>query len=212
LLSVDEPVPPGATLPPPLRLARAGDREQVSPDLSEGSRHVLSGALPSNPEMRAIFEADQADRKAGGAAIDWEAVSARDRSRRARTRELLDAGALQSGDDFWHAAFVFQHGGESASYLFAHTLALAAAARGRPDATWIAAATLDRYLQSIGKPQVYGTQYSGRNDTSWTQEPYDQKLIPDSLRVALGVPTLAQQAEQGRQMEVERQAQGGSRK
>jgi hypothetical protein len=28
------------------------------------------------------------------------------------------------------------------------------------DARWIAAATLDRYLQRIGQPQVFGTQFS----------------------------------------------------
>ncbi len=29
-------------------------------------------------------------------------------------------------------------------------------------ARWIAAATLDRYLQTIGQPQVFGTQYAER--------------------------------------------------
>lgn len=60
-----------------------------------------------NAEMTAIFEADQAARQAGPD-IDWEVVSREDEARRVRTKALLDAGALQSGDDFYHAAFVFQ--------------------------------------------------------------------------------------------------------
>ena len=108
--------------------------------------------------MTAIFDADQADRAHGGAAIDWSVVTPRDEARRARTLALLDAGALHSGDDFWHAAFVFQHGSQPDDFLLAHTLAVIAAARGRADASWIAAATLDRYLQNIGRPTL-GTQY-----------------------------------------------------
>src|SRR5689334_5422706 len=84
---------------------------------------------PANAEMTAIFEADQADRRGVGAAIDWSAVTPRDEARRARTLALLDAGALRTGDDFWHAAFVFQHGSAPNDYLLAHTLAVIAAAR-----------------------------------------------------------------------------------
>jgi hypothetical protein len=118
---------------------------------------------PSNAEMAAIYAADQADRQPGAAAIDWSVVEPRDRARQARTRALLDAGALQSGDDFWHAAYVFQHGSEPNDYLLAHTLAMIATARGRDDAIWIAAATLDRYLQKSSRPQIYGTQFNPRN-------------------------------------------------
>jgi hypothetical protein len=157
--------------------------------------------------MTAIFEADQADRRpAEGGSIDWAAVTPRDEARRARTMALLNAGALHSGDDFRHAAFVFQHGGSPESYLLAHTLATIAAARGRPDATWIAAATLDRYLQSIGRPQVYGTQYSNRDGAGWTQEPYDRTLVSDELRATLGVPNQAAQAARIQAMEAQRRA------
>ena len=46
----------------------------------------------------------------------------------------------------------------------AHTLAMVAVARGDADARWIGAATLDRYLQAIGRPQVYRT-HSGTAST-----------------------------------------------
>src|SRR5690349_11429334 len=87
----------------------------------------------SNAEMAAIFQADQADR-APGPAIDWAVVGPRDEARQARTRALLDTGKLRTGDDFYFAAFVFQHGRTAEDYLMAHALAVAATARGRDGA------------------------------------------------------------------------------
>jgi hypothetical protein len=186
---------------PPLPFVRTSATAAVDPDWDSGARYLVTtpAARTVNAEMKAIFDADQADRRAG-AAIDWAVVAPRDEARRARTIQLLNAGALRSGDDFWRAAFIFQHGGEANSYLLAHTLAMIAAARGRPDATWIAAATLDRYLQTIGQKQIYGTQYSTRPGQPATREPYDTSLISDALRQALGVPALAQQAAQVEEM------------
>jgi hypothetical protein len=161
---------------------------------------------PANPEMTAIFDADQADRQGVGARIDWSVVTPRDEARRALTRALLNAGSLRTGDDYWHAAFVFQHGGEPNDYLLAHTLAVIAAARGRPDATWIAAATLDRYLQNIGRPQIYGTQFQSPTGRPTTQEPYDRSLVSDALRQALGVPPRAAQENQRAQFEAQSRA------
>lgn len=112
---------------------------------------------PTNAEMTSIFEADQAARTPKN--IDWSVVSAEDVLRRTRTKTLLDNGNLQSGNDYFHAAFIFQHGDGPNDYLLAHILAMIAVARGKPSAIWIASATLDRYLMSIGKPQVLGTQY-----------------------------------------------------
>ncbi len=145
----------------------------------------------TNVEMTAIFNADQADRRAER--IDWSIVSPADEKRQIRTEELLDSGALQSGDDFYHAAFVFQHGSVADDYLKAHLLAMIAAARGKPGAVWIASATLDRYLQAIGKSQVLGTQYKIPQGTPATQEPYDRALVSDAMRQALLVPPISEQ-------------------
>jgi hypothetical protein len=150
---------------------------------------------PDNSEMSAMFAADQGDR-ANLEKMDWNVVATRDEQRRTRTKALLDGGGLNSGTDFYHAAFIFQHGQSSNDYLLAHTLATIAAARGRPDATWIAAATLDRYLQSIGQKQIYGTQFLTPKGKPVTQEPYDRSLVSDTLRKALGVPAIANQDKQ----------------
>ena len=161
---------------------------------------------PSNAEMKAIFDADQADRAPGAAAIDWTVVAPRDAARRARTLALVAAGALKSGDDYWHAAFILQHGDTPDDFLLAHTFAVIAAARGRADATWIAAASLDRYLQRSGKPQIYGTQFRTPRGQPVTQEPYDRTLVSDALRQALGVPGQAGQERQRAEFEARARA------
>ncbi|OAN61573.1 hypothetical protein A7X12_23530 [Sphingomonas sp. TDK1] len=149
----------------------------------------------TNAEMTAIFTADQAARD-NPAKIDWEALDRADKERRARTQFLIEKGALDSGDDFYHAAYVFQHGDDPADFLKAHALAIVAVARGKSEATWIAAATLDRYLQNIGQPQIYGTQFRHPPKQKWTQEPYRRDLLPDAVRKASGVPPLEEQDKQ----------------
>ncbi len=150
-------------------------------------------AAADNAEMKALFDADQAVR----AGLKPEQVADRafvlkmiadDRQRRATVRELLDRGALQTGEDFYAAAFVFQHGSTAEDYLLAHSLAMAAMAKGKAEANWIAAATLDRYLQKVGQKQIYGTQYITSKEAGPTMEPYDRALVPDRLRAALAVP------------------------
>jgi len=163
--------------------------------LEQTSRPV---GVASNEEMTAIYDADQAART--GPKIDWSVVREGDRGRRARTQALLDAGQLNSADDFYRAAFVFQHGDLPEDYLKAHALAVVAAAKGKSEAAWIAAATLDRYLQHIGQPQIYGTQYVRHDSKDWTQEPYRRDLLSDALRVATGVPPIAKQEERLKDM------------
>lgn len=147
----------------------------------------------SDPEMKRIYDADQADRSVDTTKIDWPVISPRDAERRQQTRRLLGEGRLHTGTDFMEAALVFQHGGGD-DFLLAHTLAVIATKKGNPDGPWTAAATLDRYLQSIGRKQIYGTQMS-TSVNGWTREPYDRDLISDALRGELHVPDLATQAQ-----------------
>jgi hypothetical protein len=125
--------------------------------------------------------------------------------RRVRIRELLARGELQQAQDFHDAAFLFQHGETADDYLFAHVLATDAVIRGDNTSKWITAATLDRYLQLIGKPQIFGTQYpldpsvarksDGTQNTfqGRTQAPFNDHFVPDVLRLDFCVPGLEQQ-------------------
>ena len=151
----------------------------------------------SNPEMQRIMDEDQKPRQSKDMShADWATINKQDEERRKQVRELLSRGALHTGKDFTLAAFVFQHGSTPDDYLLAHTLAMIALARGNPGALWIATAMLDRYLNSIKQPQIYGTQFHNTKETPWTQEPYNRTLISDELRRQLGVPSQAAQQKQ----------------
>ncbi len=187
---------PGAPRIPSWPVAREEAAVTVATDWNSNRTYFLGQSDVSNAEMGQIYDADQKDRRPGIGKIDWAVVSRRDAERRKLVRELLSGGKLHTGKDFERAAFVFQHGDTSNDYLLAHTLAIVATARGDGSAIWIAAATLDRYLQSIHQPQIYGTQFKFKTAGHVTQKPYDRHLISDALRRDLDVPSLAAQRSQ----------------
>ena len=110
--------------------------------------------------------------------------------RRALAAAAVSACALALG------ALAAVHGREAArgfgAFLKAHVLATAALAQGHQDAAWIAAASLDRYLQSTGRPQIYGTQYI-QIDAGMTRGAFDPGFMTDSVRRDTRVPPLAEQ-------------------
>ena len=70
---------------------------------------------------------------------------------------------------------------------------------GKAEATSLVTETalrVDRYLQSTGKRQIFGTQIKERADHTATLEPYNRDLVSDSLRRELGVLPIAVQEEQ----------------
>lgn len=152
--------------------------------------------VSDNPEMAAILAADQVVRQdldavlAGGREGALR-IHAADAVRRQQVRALLEAGALRTATDFYSAALVFQHGDTPEDYLMAHTLAVAALGEGSTESPWLAAATLDRYLQAVGQPQIYGTQTMMRRGEQPTRETFNYALIPDSIRRVLAVSTRA---------------------
>jgi len=169
----------------------------VSTDWDPKRSYSLDDNAVSNSEMQRIYDEDQRARKDFAQfAGEIEAISRQDDERRSQTRKLLADGQLHTAEDFTRAAFIFQHGRTSDDFLLAHTLAMIAAAKGDEDALWIGTATLDRYLQSTGKPQIFGTQIKEKADHTATLEPYNRALVADVLRRELGVQPLAVQQEQ----------------
>jgi hypothetical protein len=183
----------------------------------------------AGPTLRGLYVQDQRDRGVALAddgvsmlqkeeadklpSYDWQKeVPKHDEARREQTRTLL-AKPSHSGEDYYYAAFIFQHGKKADDYLFAHILATEAVALGYSRAKWISAATLDRYLQQIGQKQVFGTQYQGENFAYYlehqhdpdvvlkfkklsdqqTLDPYAPQLISDAVRTEFCVPPLAMQ-------------------
>ena len=161
---------------------------------------TTAAPVSDNPEIAQLRDADQASRAQSG--FDWAVVAKTDHERRMRARSLLDAGALRTGNDFHAAALSFQHGKEAEDYLLAHILAVRALGLGVSKAEWLAAASLDRYLQAIARDQVYGTQYSWNPGEGATRGRFDPKLVPDQIRVGAGVEPLA--AQEAKRLEIER--------
>ncbi len=170
----------------PIPLRRADGRAAVAVDWEAQKVYAVNQASVDNPEMETIFAADQADRAPGATQAPTDLID-NDRRRRLATRRLLDTGQLRSGPDFQRAAFIFQHGDQPDDFLLAHSLALAALARGHPEASWIAAATLDRFLISTGRRQIYGTQTHQSAAADQAAQPFDEQLVPERLRTILGV-------------------------
>jgi hypothetical protein len=152
--------------------------------------------VPQQRSIKQVFEEDQRDRQhldySKLSKEDWQKIQARDAARREETKQLVASGAAKTGDDYRDAAFIFQHGDKSEDFLLAHVLAVAAIAKGDVTATWVSAATLDRYLQSLKQPQVFGTQYVLKDPNAVlnnpkaprkvTQDPYDKNVLSDALR------------------------------
>ena len=172
-----------------------------------------SAAVPTN--IHQLFSDDQSERTVRGFAPKYGPdVNSRDAVRRAEAKLLLAAGELKTAQDFHDAAFIFQHGHDPDDYLLAHILAIDAIVKGDASCKWIAAATLDRYLQAIGQKQVFGTQSLSKGylyilehkddpnaknspeaqQKGYTQEPFNRDLIPDTLRGDFCVPYQATQA------------------
>jgi hypothetical protein len=162
-----------------------------------------------NAELARLFTEDQADRSSAGQ-IDWAKVSVRDEAREIRIKEMLAQGALVTGADHYHAAMILQHAPAADDYLLAHDLCVIAISKGEMRAKWLAAASLDRLLINVGRAQRFGTQFTSRRMNQAPSLATVDPNVPDSLRVALDVPTLEEarkrEQEMAKQFEESRRA------
>jgi hypothetical protein len=165
-------------------------------------------AAPLAPTVSRVHQLEIEDQSENPGNISAAEYYKHGDGRRAEIRKLLADGKITSGEDFSDAALIFQHGQTPDDFLFAHVLAVEGLIRGGQSDKWIAAATLDRYLQAVNRPQIFGTQYPGDKaagnapkpqvdpkvmNIQRTQQPYDPKLLPDSVRTEFCVPDVSQQ-------------------
>jgi hypothetical protein len=144
-----------------------------------------------NEELARLYREDQADRTpSDGKPIDWDVVEPRDKARLARVKELYAQNRLQTGADYYRTAMVLQHGGVPEDDLLAHELCVVAISKGEMQAKWLAAASEDRFLMNIGRPQRFATQYRSEGDSPLKLYQVDSG-VTDELRRALDVPPLA---------------------
>lgn len=162
------------------------------PALAQRYRERRQAYLQSlNGDLMRMYEEDQAERTAPPESVDWARAAPREVERRQATLALVRSGGLKVADDYFHAAAILQHGGDSTSYRLAHELALECSRRDTTHAAcrWLAAAARDRYLHSTGRPQIYGTQFRYVNGL-WTLEPIDSTAVNDDERARWHVPAL----------------------
>ena len=188
-----------------------------------GVQVMLAGAPPpagsgakDNEEVARLFREDQSDRAPAlaGKEIDWSVVGPRDQAREARVKELYRADALQTGADYFHAAMVLQHAQAADDQLLAHEFCIVAASRGEPRALWLAAASEDRFLMNIGRPQRFATQYRAEDMKSPLRLYKVDPAVTDGLRQAFHAPSLAEATAREKAMneKVGRKSQAGDAK
>jgi hypothetical protein len=147
-----------------------------------------------NERLRAIVQADQADRQGSATTAQWKEISKRDAARRSQLHAELVAGRIRSAADFYHAGLVMQHGDTLEDIRLAHSFATIASVLDPLDrsARWLKAASWDRMLMRQKKPQWYGTQYVTDSKGKVVLYTIDENAVTDADRIELAAPTLAE--------------------
>ena len=147
-----------------------------------------------NEQLRTIMHADQADRQGSPPQADWRGMMQRDAERRVKVKAELAAGRVRTSGDFYNAALVMQHGQGLEDIRMAHALATIAASIDPLDrsARWLKAASWDRMMTTLNKPQWYGTQYMRGANGKWLLLPVDETAVTDAQRIELAATRLAE--------------------
>ena len=165
------------------------------------AKTALPQTVTDNAELERLHREDQSDRTpADGKSIDWAKVGPRDEARLARTKELYRENQLKTANDYYHAALILQHGRVPEDFLLAHEFCIVAISKGKNDRATrgLAAASEDRFLMNIGRPQRFGTQYQAPLNSPYTLYKVDDG-VTDVLRREMSTRTLAE----AKQLEVE---------
>jgi hypothetical protein len=109
-----------------------------------GSSCARPAPTQANKEaaLRALFEADQAERSGPIEQIDMDRLNQIDSTRRDSLRALVTAGVLASSTSYYHAAMLMQHGIDSLAYHQAYEWARESEALDstRVEVRWLVAA------------------------------------------------------------------------
>ncbi len=142
-----------------------------------------------NRELKLLYEQDQNARKVEN--IDWTELIRQDSARRAEVNMLIEENKLSTSNDYYRAAMIFQHGNKAPSYKMAWQFAQKAVQidSANSSARWLIAASYDRYLISIRKPQIYGTQFVVMDKKYYLQN-IDTTIVSDKERIQYGTRTL----------------------
>ncbi len=156
--------------------------------INEVSEYKVKGG---NIELFEIYLEDQLDRVDPNMGFE---IVYKDSVRRQKVKKIMSQNLLKIPEDYFHAGMIFQHHWDSTSLLTAHELASKAMLMdsSNKDNRWLFAATKDRYLQSIKKPQIYGTQFHADGYGCAVLGKFDTLAIKDDVRIWMTKKSLRQ--------------------
>ncbi len=164
----------------------------IMPRRSVAAQSSAQAIIKDNEKLARLYREDQSDRTAPeGKPIDWSVVGPRDRAREARIKQLYQKDSLQTGADYYHAAMILQHAQAPEDFLLAHEFCIIAISKGDKRALWLAAASEDRFLMNIGRPQRFATQYRSDDGKSPVRLYTVDPNVTDGLRRAFNALFLA---------------------
>lgn len=125
------------------------------PCLQDAPRRKLRAA-----ELQKIVQADQEDRQhwQNFDPSPWAEVAQRDLLRRQRVGEIFGEGCFSTAPDYASAALVFQHGETPDHFYQVFIWSKRGVELGDSTQKQMMALGLDRYLVSLGKKQLFGSQ------------------------------------------------------
>jgi hypothetical protein len=142
-----------------------------------------------NQELKRLCDEDQSDRTPPeGKPINWAIVGPRDKARLKRVKELYTQNLLQTANDYDCAATVLLHGDVAEDFLLAHEFWVVAISKGKndQDTLSLAAASEDRFLMNIGRPQRFGTQLRSVDKAPIQLYPVDAGITDELRRLMIG--------------------------
>tara|TARA_R110000868_G_scaffold133782_1_gene345513 strand:- start:524 stop:1228 length:705 start_codon:yes stop_codon:yes gene_type:complete len=178
--------------------AYSPDKEAPVNELSCSNNPALQKI--KSDELLVLVKQDQDDRKnMGNMTPDQILKLAKDDlARREKVGAIFAAGCLNSSADYNGAALIYQHGDVPDHYYQAYIWANKAGEIDKSPFNSLAALAADRYLISIGKKQLFGSQLYNSNilnpETCFCMQPVEPSY-PDSERIKYSGHSLSQSYE-----------------
>jgi len=140
-------------------------------------------------ELKELYKADQQDRQGAFEDTDWESLRKEDKKRLTRVNEFYKKSLIKTAEDMFYAAMIFQHGRIPKYFKQAMELSKKSWELGSKDGKWLYPRAEDRYLLSLGKAQIWGTQFIKEkiNEPWKLQEPFDKSAKTDKERKSMGI-------------------------
>lgn len=149
-----------------------------------------------NKKIYKLFLEDQKDHSAVkirsyNTEDDWQKLTERDKRRQKALLKILSNKKIHfSGEDYFMAGIIFQHGTTIKDSKKAISLAKKGAKLGNDKAKWLFAAATDRLLIRQNKKQKFGTQFQKKKN-KWRLYPVDSR-VTDRERAKYNVIPLKQ--------------------